>query len=456
MQMKKYLSLFVLLVFISCSEEEVGDISLSLLSTQVNGAALTDGTANVDTSASFVLVFSEALDPSSFEMAFSLTGNGQEVSNLQFDYTNVSTRVVIEAHLAPDANYQLQVSTNPIGQNQEALSEALLLNFTTVAGEGVITERPPCLSANQDCVETLAISNGSGSTGSLDIYSSFPLNLENARWEKLENAVIAIHGVNRDADNYFSYLVNSLTSENLTENTLLIAPFFKDDTDAQGDDLFWASSSSWREGQVSGDANQVSSFAAIDQIIEVLADSTRFPVLKNILITGHSSGGLFTHVYAIANQSESLYPDLDFQYVVANSQYFYYPEDVRYNPSNQQFEDVNNCNAFNQWPLGAVGLPAYLTGATEATLRQQMTEREITYLLGTDDVVTTGTLNTSDCEAVLLGENRFRRGENIFLLMETFYTDTHVHEKVLVEGVGHNAQEMYQSSAFRAWLGAAF
>ncbi|MCB9317157.1 MAG: hypothetical protein H6569_13535 [Lewinellaceae bacterium] len=176
-------------------------------------------------------------------------------------------------------------------------------------------------------------------------------------------------------------------------------------------------------------------------------------MLKNVVVTGHSSGALFTHAYAAANKSEPLYPDLDFTYVIANSQYFYYPDDVRYDENSGQFVVPTGCVAFNHWPLGFVNPPPYLTGVTEATVDQQIVGRKITYLLGTSDTVAGGTLNTTDCEAVLLGANRFKRGEHIFSLLETNYPGVHNSQKVLVPGVGHDAQGMYQSAVFRGLLG---
>lgn len=446
----KYFAILLLGLILSACEEESPDLSLELLGANINGIPLVDGTINVNQTVSLQFTFSKALNANSFESAFSLRSNQGLVNGLSFSYTSASSTVTVEANLEAKTVYTVSLSTVPIGQNQEILNQSINLSFTTVEGGGIITELPPCLSASNDCFRSLSVNNTAGASGNFDFYSTYPLDLDNARWEKLSRAVIVVHGQNRNADDYFNYMTTSLRQENLENETIIIAPFFKAPNDAQTGDLSW-SSSDWREGQNSDSNAQISSFTVLDQILAILGDTTHFPVLEKILITGHSSGGLYTHAYAAANISEPQYAHLDFRYVVANSQYFYYPEDLRFDSSTGQYIAVTNCARYNNWPLGFVNPPPYLSGVNEAQIDQQIIERKVTYLLGTNDVVTTGTLNTNDCEAVLLGENRFLRGQYIFNFIKDNYPSSPA-ERVDVDGVGHNAQSMYQSAAFKTWL----
>ncbi len=441
----------VILLF-ACSKEEVAERPLSLLSASVNGIALVEGTVNVPVDATFELAFSAALDVDRFESAFSLSSSAGTVP-VDFSYTNASSKAVIStAGLENNTAYRLKVQAVALGQNGEMLDKEIALNFTTIAG-GEVTEMEPCTSPGPACLRTALITNGAGAGAGFEFYSSYPPYLEDARWVNLKNAIIAVHGQNRDADNYFSYMMSVLRSEGLEDNTILIAPFFEGD--GGGGDLYW-NTSAWREGQRSSDASRISSFEVMDQLIARLADKAHFPVLEKVVLTGHSSGGLFTHAYAAANASEALYPEAEFHYIVANSQYFYYPDDVRYDENTGQFAEPAGCPAFNFWPLGFVNPPEYLSGVGEEVVDQQLIRRKVTYLLGSSDTVTSGTLNTSDCEAVLLGSNRFKRGEHIFSLMESRHNGVHNHRKVVVDGVGHDAQAMYQSSAFRSLLREIF
>lgn len=445
------------LVFLaSCGGDgEEATPSISLLGTTINGIPLVDGTINVGTDARIELTFSSTINAGSFESAFSLNSPSGSASDLSFSYTNASSKAVIAGTLEPDTEYTLSLGRVAIGQNGAVLDKAISLSFTTLDDGGVITELPPCTSASNDCLRSITAADGSGNTGSFDFYSTFPLDLDNAAWQNLTTAIIVVHGVNRDANDYFSYMVRTLQDLGKLEEAMLIAPFFKAGSDAEAGDLYW-SSSAWREGGNAQGPASVSSFAVADRLMEILADQTHFPVLEKVIVAGHSSGALFAQVYAAANRAEPQHSHLDFEYVVANSQYFYYPDPVRWNEGSQQFTSVSGCSSFDIWPMGFRGVPAYLSSTSEATVDANIVQRKVTYLLGTNDVSTTGTLNTSDCSAVLLGRHRFARGENIHRLITTNYPDTHQSTLVTVSGIGHNGQAMFQSSAFQSWLEARF
>lgn len=445
-KIKIILSLSLLIGLIWSCEEDTPQVDpISLFGITVNGINLVDGTINVPVDAEIELLFSAGLDIPAFEAAFSLSNGTSDVS-VDFQYANATSKAIVStSSLDFSTLYTLRVARTAIGARQETLEEAITLNFTTI-DEGEITQLSPCTSASNNCLQTVAIAP----QANFDFYSNYPIYQENARWELLENAVIVVHGQNRNADEYFSWLTSTFNNADLSNNTILISPFFKDQNDAGPGDIHWRTSG-WREGQNSSDATGLSSFAVIDELIAQLANKDRFPVLKKVIITGHSSGGLWTQVYAAANRAENLNTGLGFEYVVANSQYFYYPDEVRYNESSQIFVEPVGCSTFSQWPLGFANPPAYLSGIPEATVNQQLIERKVTYLLGNGPQADP-TLNTNDCEATLLGSSRFRRGENAHLLMQTNYPTNNQHQKVVVEGIGHNGQQMYQSPEFRTLI----
>jgi hypothetical protein len=446
-----YLLISFSILLLCCGEEEPENPSLELLSITANGIPLVDGTINVDTEANIELTFSGALDANRFAAAFQLEATaGSTVSELSISYGNAASKAIINTTLAAATEYRLRVSAGLLGQDNSILGQAIERTFTTRAG-GPITSLPPCISASADCLRSTQVSPGSGGQGTFTFYSSFPLDLDNARWENLTAAVIVVHGLSRNADDYFNYLMSSLRNERREEETLLLAPYFKNAAAATPGELYW-SNSGWREGQGATAPANISSFSVLDEILAILGDPSQFPVLETVVIAGHSSGALYAQTYAAASTAEEQYPNLNFHYVVANSQYFYYPLDIRYDPASQDFGPVTGCPTYNHWPLGFVNTPAYLNGTAKEAVDTRITTRKLTYLLGTQDIVTTGTLNTADCEAVLLGENRFRRGENIYRLVETRFPALQQSEKVLVNGVGHNGQQMFQSAEFISWL----
>jgi hypothetical protein len=303
----------------------------------------------------------------------------------------------------------------------------------------------PC-SGTAACLESTTLSVNT-IDGKVDFYSNYPIYLENAEWEKLKYAVIVVHGQSRNADDYFSYLTATLADIGAQDSTILIAPHFKKEQDSQ-QDLYWPTSSGWREGQVSSSDVKLSSFAVVDSLVDQLNNDDHFPLLEKIIVTGHSSGGLFTHLYGASNTSERDYPGKDFEYIVANSQYFYYPSDHRYDENSKAFYVPDNCTGFNFWPLGFLNGPAYLDASlSEEEFNSQFINRNITYLLG-NGAGADGSLNTTNCAATLLGTSRYQRGENIFTYMNTFFSDNHLHTKTIVNGVGHDGEGMYKSPEF--------
>lgn len=439
--------LIIILLFISCGSNKVEPTdNLSILSATINGTNLDGVIDNLQPPVEITIVFSTGLNLEKIKQELVLATDNGTVVSPGFSFANNQSKVVITAELEYSTTYSLTISTQPIGINNERLSDVYERSFT-MAEDETIRSMPPCTSG--DCIESKQLSNGG--TANFDFYANYPIYADNAEWENLTQAIIVVHGQNRNADDYFNYLTYALNENNLSESTVLLAPWFKSESDAATGDFYW-SSSNWREGQPSNNDVQLSSFAIVDSLISQLANKDKFPVMEKIIVTGHSSGGLFTHVYAASNKAESTYSNLSFDYVVANSQYFYYANNFRYNEGSATFSEPDNCVGFNFWPLGYNNVPGYLSGTTETTFNSQFVSRKITYLLGNGSA-SDPSLNTSDCSATLLGSSRYQRGENIFTFMNEYYNGMHVHQKVIVEGVSHDGEGMYKSPEFSGLLG---
>ncbi len=444
------LLLFSLAFLQNCTEEQEPVLPINFLGGTINSAVLSDGITGIEPEVTVSLTFSARLDPAAFEQAVQLAESNGGSTPFTVRYAAGSSRAELMASLDRSTTYRLSLAAGAIGANGEQLETGRDWTFTVV-GEEVITEQAPCVTASAGCRETIPV----GVSSSIEVYSSFPLLAENRRWENITNAIIVIHGQNRDADAYFQNLTNVLQQTGLSESTILLAPEFAEQ--GNGGALYWTDRR-WRIGENSDDGAGVSSFVVVDELIERLADAELFPVLEKVLVTGHSSGGAYTQLYAVANGQEAQVPGLQIEYMVANSQYFYYPEDVRWDSNSESFVtvDANACPDFRYWPYGFSRVPDYLSGSDGEEVDSRYAQRKVTYLLGTDDVVTTGTLNTRDCAAVLLGEHRYARGQHIHELMETYFPDTEQHDRLDVPGVGHNATGMYGSGQFRQRLSEIF
>ncbi|PSR12810.1 MAG: hypothetical protein DA408_12185 [Bacteroidetes bacterium] len=431
----------------ACKKEMATPDPITTLSVTLNGANLTSGATNIPTEATLVMVFSAALDPAAFEAALAITSPvGSPATAIT--YANQSAKVTLVLDLVEETTYTLTIDDRPIGQRGERLSGQLALVFTTAAS-GIINTLPPCTSSSNDCLQTVSLSSGSGSAD-FSFFSSFPIYEENAEWTDLTAAVIVLHGVERNAADYFNYFMTTLLQQNLAENVILISPFFKNAAEAAPGDYYWGGSG-WREGQNAISTEKISSFAVLDQLIGQLADRQHFPALEKIIVTGHSSGALLAHLYAAANRAETNHPDLTFTYVVANSQYFYYPDGQRINENTNQRYTPTGCAGYDFWPQGYQATPPFLSTTPLAEFNAHFSERSVNYLLGNGGG-SDNAFNSTNCYATLLGSTRFRRGENMFRYMELAYPGTHHHTKTIVNGIGHDGQGMYQSSEFRALL----
>lgn len=438
--------LFLVLMLLpgACTKDDDAPATLSIFTTTLNGANFTDGLDNIPLNTSIVAVFSSAVLPVEFEKEFTLSPTP---TSQTFAYSNQSSKVTIDLVLAPQTTYQVSIGQGKIGQNGGSLESPFAHSFTTMADD-IIHSQPPCTSATNDCLQTISLTNGTA--GDFDFYASFPIYEEMAEWQDLEAALIVVHGANRDADNYFNFLINTLQAENLADKVVLIAPHFKNGQEATGNDFYWTDTG-WREGNISLGPAAISSFEILDQLLGQLADKAHFPNLKKIIVTGHSSGGLFTHLYAPANKAEAQFTDLTFEYVVANSQYFYYPDGQRIDESTNQLYTPTGCTGYEIYPAGFNIVPPYVAAIGKDNFDSQFTSRSITYLLGNGNGADP-TLNTSNCSATLLGPTRYQRGENMFRYMELKFPGGHNHQKTIVAGIGHDGQGMYQSPEFRSLI----
>lgn len=433
---------------ISCSNGNEDTPEIPLISSSVNGYSLDSSLDQIPVDLKIELVFGSSIDQAALRNAISLTSSSADVP-FDLSLSNANSKVILEASLAYDESYSFSVSRDVIGVDGGALSNALSISFTTVADE-IIRSMAPC-TGTTDCLQAIEL-DIDGTPAPFWVYANYPLDIENAIWEDLKRAIIVVHGQNRDADNYYEYLTSTLSGLDLNESTLLIAPWFRDTPETSSDEFYWTTSA-WREGGNSNGNFNVSSFALVDSLIQILANKEHFPVMEQVTVTGHSSGAMFTHTYAAASSAEDIHTEFSFQYVVANSQYFYYPLEYRYNEETDVFYVPTDCSGYDQWPYGFSAHPNYITLSDQELFNSRFEERAVIYLLG-NDTSNDSALNTTNCKATLLGSTRYQRGENMFAFMNTYFPN-HAHSRVIVESIGHDGEGMYKSEEFKSWLSSS-
>ena len=280
--------------------------------------------------------------------------------------------------------------------------------------------------------------------------ASFPLYLS-TDWSNplpdITRAVLVLHGVLRNADDYFRAALNAQAAAGETgKHTLMIAPQFLIEPDIEAfklpeDTLRW-SLYGWQGGEPALAPGPASSFDALDAILARLGDRKLFPNMKQVVVAGHSGGGQVVQRYAIAAKGDQALTreGIGVRFVVANpSSYAYFSKD-RPMPA-----VVAVCHGFNRWKFGMDDRPPYLAEPTPAALEQAYVARRVIYLLGTLDTDPDHPALDKSCMAEAEGPYRYARGHAYVSAMQARDNGTPNHSVWDVPGVGHSGGKMFKS-----------
>ncbi len=263
----------------------------------------------------------------------------------------------------------------------------------------------------------------------------------------ITRAVIVLHGLQRDADVYFASAKRAQAAAGDSgRTTLMIVPQFlaQVDVDAHhlpADTLRWTRGG-WEGGEPALGPVPVSSFDALDAILERLADRKRFPRLAVVVVAGHSGGGQVAQRYAIAGRGEAalLRAGITVRYVVANpSSYAYFSAD-RPVPA-----IAASCPRYNDWKYGMAKLPPYLADRSPADLEKGYVARRVIYLLGTNDIDPNQSALDKSCMGEAEGPYRYARGHAYADYMKARDQGTPNHVVWDVPGVAHEGGNMLTS-----------
>ena len=264
---------------------------------------------------------------------------------------------------------------------------------------------------------------------------------------QVQRALIVIHGRLRNAQTYLHSAEQAASQAGQLSTTLVIAPQFLNESDgtrnALSDSVLRWHANDWMAGDPAVSPAPLSSYAALDQILERLSDRKRFPALREVVIAGHSGGAQVVQRYALTTQADkALQADgIKVRYVVANPSSYAYFNAQRPIPT----FDAANCPGFNTWKYGLKELPAYAEGQKHRQLEQAYVERDMTYLLGAKDTDPNHPALDKSCEAEAQGAFRLERGKNYFEYLTQRHPQGLNQRLVEVPGVGHNGDQMFTS-----------
>ncbi len=271
----------------------------------------------------------------------------------------------------------------------------------------------------------------------------------------VQRAVIIVHGVKRNAVDYFAIGQHLLDMARLSPaNTLLLAPNFMAHKD-QGllpDMPIWGSDA-WMQGEASiRGVTGITSFQALDDLLRWLAAPGRFPDLHEIVLIGHSAGAQLMQRYALLNGiTEGLQQaGIHLRYVISSPSSYLYLGPER--PQGEDFAPPANlsCPHYDDYRYGLGQPPAYLAQQhlDGRQLFARYAARDVRYLVGARDVDPQHRFLDRSCGAALQGATRMAR-QLAYLRYEQILAQQWQlpasHLQQVIPDAAHGAPRLYRS-----------
>jgi hypothetical protein len=295
---------------------------------------------------------------------------------------------------------------------------------------------------------------------SIPICLSHPFEKYN---EKIKRAVIVIHGVLRNADEYYAHMMQAVKLAGYQTNTLVIAPQFlleEDLTQFEQTDnvLFWGGETGegWKKGDdsLSTEDNPrpaaVSAFEVVDWMIEYIVFKGKFPNLTDLVVIGHSAGGQYVNRYAAGTRIGDLLPDhIHLRFIVANpSTYVYFTKERLLADRTNEFAIPDMADSdYNDYKYGLDKLNRYMANIGAQTIQQLYPKKDVVYLLGGEDIQEAHLEQTPN--AMLQGQHRLERGQVYYHYLKHVFGDaiTQTQKIAIIPCVGHDHAAIFKSEA---------
>jgi pimeloyl-ACP methyl ester carboxylesterase len=271
-------------------------------------------------------------------------------------------------------------------------------------------------------------------------------------------ALLIFHGKLRNADVYYVSGKQAVATAKAEKSTIVIAPQFLQAMDAEAFHLApgilrWATEG-WTGGSDAMSPAPISSFTAIDAILEQLANRTLFPNLTEVIVAGHSAGGQVVQRYAVAGRGEQALTKIGVhvRYVIANpSSYVYFSSDRPlpgggFGPGSfGPFEGAKKCSGYDKWKYGVNDPPPYIGDTSFTDLENTYVKRDVIYLLGEKDIDPNHPALDKSCMGEAEGPYRLERGMDYFHYMQLRHPGM-TQQLWTVPGVAHDGDAMFNSA----------
>lgn len=267
----------------------------------------------------------------------------------------------------------------------------------------------------------------------------------------VERLVVVVHGALRDADRYFAHALAA--AGDAGSATLIVAPQFLTNADFKAFEgitirpLYW-DVEGWKGGEPALGPAPISSFTAMDCLVEQLTDLGRFQDRPSpaVVIFGNSAGGQYVNRYAAVGRGPDTLAErgISVRFIIANpSTYLYFDR--------ERPVAVPTAKGINRWRYGFDGRPGYVDSGPEQSLARYLA-RDVIIALGSEDGDGAGLLLEVSPAAMAQGANRLQRGLNYdrHIRRLAHAAGLTINQRVIqLAGVGHAAHEVLAAPQIR-------
>lgn len=310
---------------------------------------------------------------------------------------------------------------------------------------------------------------------------------ENADNEHAKHAYIILHGKLRDGDSYWTTMNDILQSaidDNIPgadDDAIVVAPQFfskKLNSGQYTDDMLaWDDVNAWQAGDpaIHPDDTKLTSFDALDALVDEFSDDDKYPNMQNITVVGHGGGAQLNVRYAMVAKTPAK-GNAHIRYIHGDASTAAYftrnrPQSVK---GGEDLPSRDECEYYNTWRYGFNEFKGTADGLkTAKEYFQQYISRDVVSIVGYDDTAAAG---DTLCAARMQGGTKrrdrnliwwqyinmlARTNENLDGFPGTFdelpdYSDVSNNKintrLTVVEDAGHDAEEVFKGKEGRAAL----
>lgn len=310
---------------------------------------------------------------------------------------------------------------------------------------------------------------------------------EDPKNDEAKHAYIMIHGRQRDGDAYWTTMNNILQSAidaeypGADDDAIVVAPqfFSKKLNSGQYSDseMAWEDVNGWQAGDpaIHPEGTKLTSFDALDAIVEEFMDEDKYPSMQNITVVGHGGGAQLNVRYAVVAKTPSK-GNAHIRYIHGDpsSAAYFTRNRAQSISSGEKLPDREDCEYYNHWRYGFHQFSGTADGlkTAEEYFKQYIT-RDVVSIVGYED-----TDNSGDqlCMALMQGGSK-RRDRNLIwwqyvnTLARTnedltgfpatfddmpdwsYLSNNQISMRLsVVEGAGHDAEDVFSSKEGRGAL----